>query len=103
MYTYPAQKPKFVKNSRKTNQKGHKKSRVPKDKIIYVADILRSAIKTPIMVPGLWMLPTHDGCSGKNVEITLLIKLTRKVRVIITLLLFPKKKGKKYEQKPKNF
>ena len=34
---------------------------VPKDKIIHVADIFSSKAKTPIMVPGLWLLMTHDG------------------------------------------
>ena len=58
---YPvAQKPKVVRNSGKTNKRGPRKW-VPKDKIIYVADILSSSVETPIMVPGLWMLATYDG------------------------------------------
>ena len=54
-------KPKFIQNLRKTNPKGPKKIWVPKDKIVYVADVLSSQVKTPILVPGLWMLTTHDG------------------------------------------
>ena len=34
---------------------------VSKDKIIYVADIFSSKAKTPVMVPRLWVLSTHDG------------------------------------------
>ena len=60
MYKYPAQKPKFVKNFGKTNSKGPKKMWLPNDKIIYVEDILNSKVETPIMVPRLWMLATHD-------------------------------------------
>ena len=56
-----ARKPKVIRNSGKTNQKGPKRFWVPKDKIIYVADILCSKVQTPVMVPGLWMLATHDG------------------------------------------
>ena len=54
-------KPKFPVNLRKTNPKGPKKMWVPKDKIFYVADVLSSKVQTPIMVPGLWVLSTHDG------------------------------------------
>lgn len=50
---YSAQKSKFSKNSRRTNQKGTKKMCVPKDKIICVADILSSIVKISNMVPGL--------------------------------------------------
>lgn len=60
MYDYPAHKLKFVKNFRKTNKKGPRKLWVPKDKIIYVADILNIALKTPIMVHELWMFAAHD-------------------------------------------
>lgn len=60
MYDYPAQQPKFAKNSRKTNQKGPKKLWVPKDKIIYLVDIFISVVKTPIMLSMLWMLVAHD-------------------------------------------
>ena len=54
-------KPKFNQNFGKTNKSGPKKIWVPKDKIINVADIFRSKAKTPVMVPGLWLLTTHDG------------------------------------------
>ena len=53
--------PKFKQNFRNSNQKGPKKIWVPKEKIIYVADVLNSSVETPVMVPGLWMLTTHDG------------------------------------------
>lgn len=53
MYKYPAQKLKLVKNSEKTNPKGSRKIWVPKDKIIYVADILSNGVETPVMVPRL--------------------------------------------------
>ena len=56
-----ARKPKVLRNSWKTNHKGPKRFWVPKDKIVYIADILCSRVKTPIMVLGLWMLTTHDG------------------------------------------
>jgi hypothetical protein len=56
-----ARKPKVIRNSGKTNHKGPKRLWVPKDKIVYVADILCSKVQTPVMVPGLWMLATHDG------------------------------------------
>ena len=48
-----ARKPKVIRNSGKTNHKGPKRLWVPKDKIVYVADILCSRVKTPVMVPGL--------------------------------------------------
>src|SRR4051812_12223728 len=56
-------KPKFNQNLRKTNNKGPKKLWVPKEKIIYVADILGSKEDKAqhVMVPGLWVLATHDG------------------------------------------
>lgn len=54
-------KPKFPVNYRRTNPKGPKKMLVPKDKIIYVADVLNSQVKTPVLVPVLWVLTTHDG------------------------------------------
>ena len=56
-----ARRPKVIRNSGKTNLKGPKRFWVPKDKIIYVADILCSKVQTPVMVPGLWMLATYDG------------------------------------------
>ena len=34
---------------------------VPKDKIIYVADIFNSKVGTPFLTTGLWMLSTHYG------------------------------------------
>ena len=58
---YFAQKPKLYKASGKTNEKGPKKRWVPKDKIIYVADILSNKVQTPVMVPGLWVLTAHKG------------------------------------------
>lgn len=60
MYKYPTHKPKFVKNYVKKNPKGPRKMWVPKDKIIYVTDILSSGVETPVMVPGLSMLMEHD-------------------------------------------
>src|SRR4051812_8072117 len=55
-------KPKFNQNLRKSNKKGPKKMWVPKDKIIPIADILGSKKDKAqhVMVPGLWMLTTHD-------------------------------------------
>ena len=54
---------KYTSHSRNSyaNPKGPKKIWVPKDKIIFVADVLNSSIETPVMVPGLWVLTTHDG------------------------------------------
>src|ERR1044072_7834903 len=52
--------PITFRSSGGTNKKGPRKW-VPKDKIIYLADILSSSIETPIMVPGQWMFATHDG------------------------------------------
>src|SRR3954471_13424517 len=56
-------KPKFNQNLRKTNKKGSKKLWVPKEKIIFVADILSSKEDKAqnVMVPGLWVLAAHDG------------------------------------------
>src|SRR4051812_21977697 len=56
-------KPKFNQNLRRTNKKGPKKLWVPKEKIISVADILgcKEDKKQHVMVPGLWVLATHDG------------------------------------------
>ena len=51
---------RVFRTSGKTNKKGPRKW-VPKDRIIYLADILNSSIETPIMVSGQWMLATHDG------------------------------------------
>lgn len=33
---------------------------VPKNKIIYVADIPNNKVETPVIVPGLWVLSMHD-------------------------------------------
>ena len=54
-------KPKFKQNFCNTNKQGPKKIWVLKDKIIYVANIFDSKTETPILVPRLWMLSTHDG------------------------------------------
>ena len=54
-------KPKFNQSFGKTNKSGPKKIWIPKDKIIHVADIFSSKAETPVMVPGLWLLMTHDG------------------------------------------
>src|SRR3954462_8513148 len=55
-------KPKFNQNLSKSNKKGPKKMWVPKDKIIPIADILgcKKDKAQHVMVPGLWMLATHD-------------------------------------------
>lgn len=58
---YSAHKPWVHKTFGRTNHKGPKKMWVPKNKIIYVADILSMQVETPIMVPGLWVHSTHDG------------------------------------------
>ena len=60
-YTPEKSKVPKSKYGNQTNRKGPKKIWVPKDKIIYVADILSSTTATPVMVPGLWVLTTHDG------------------------------------------
>ena len=39
---------------------GPKKIWVPMDKIIFVADIFNHEKDTPTMVPGKWLLTTHD-------------------------------------------
>lgn len=57
----PYDKPKFNQNFRTSNTKGPKKIWIQKDKIVYVADVLSSKVKTPIMVSGLWMLTSDDG------------------------------------------
>lgn len=45
-----AQKPWVKKSSGRTNKKGPKKIWAPKDKIIYVEDILSNQVETPILV-----------------------------------------------------
>jgi hypothetical protein len=60
---YPAAKPpKVLRTSgkKKTNKKGPRRW-VPKNKIVYLADLLDGTKETPIMVPGQWVLTTHDG------------------------------------------
>ena len=47
--------------SPRANQKGPKKIWVPKDMIIPLADVLSNKKKTPVMVPGQWLLTAHDG------------------------------------------
>lgn len=54
-------KPKFTHNFRKANSSGPKKIWVPKDKIVYVADVLSNKVKTPIITYGQWMLSSHNG------------------------------------------
>ena len=54
-------KPKFKQNFGNTNQKGPKKIWVPKEKIIYVADILEGDCEAPILAPRILMLTSHDG------------------------------------------
>lgn len=58
--TYFAQKSWVDKTIGKTNHKWSKKMWVPKNRIIYVADILSNKVDTPVMVPGLWVISTHD-------------------------------------------
>ena len=45
----------------RTNKRGPKKIWVPKDKIVYVADLLSNRVETPVLVLGQWVLTTHDG------------------------------------------
>ena len=47
------EKPKFNQNFGNSNQQGPKKLWVPKDKIIYAANVFSCKIETPILVPGL--------------------------------------------------
>ena len=54
-------KPKFKQNFGNSISHGPRKIWVPKDKIIYVADIFNSKVETPVLTPGLWMLSTHGG------------------------------------------
>ena len=53
-------KPKFKQNFGNYNKEGPKKIWVPKDETVYVADVFNNKVETPILVPGLWMLSTHD-------------------------------------------
>ena len=52
--------PQVPRTSGKTNPKGPRRW-VPKNQIVYLADILDSASETPVMVPGQWLFVTHDG------------------------------------------
>src|SRR4051812_28914149 len=54
-------KSQFNQNVRRTNPKGPKRMWVPKEKIIPVADLFESTKDKHVMVPGLWMLTSHDG------------------------------------------
>ena len=45
----------------KTNTKGPKKIWVPKSQIIPVADVLNRKAHGFKLVPGQWLLTTHDG------------------------------------------
>ena len=57
----------FVCNKKKgkhpflTNKRGLKQIWVPKDKIVFVANILNNRVTTPIIVPGQWILTSHYG------------------------------------------
>jgi len=44
----------------KTNRKGPKTVWIPKNKIIHLLDILNKRKDIPIMVPGQWLLMSHD-------------------------------------------
>ena len=59
---YPvAQAPKVPRTSgKKTNKRGPRKW-VPKNKIVFLADILNSSSETPVIVPGQWTLVTLKG------------------------------------------
>ncbi|RDY03497.1 hypothetical protein CR513_12900, partial [Mucuna pruriens] len=52
--------PKEPSKPSRTNPKGPKKIWVPKTMTIPIADVFNSMKKTPVMVPGQWMLMTHD-------------------------------------------
>lgn len=58
-YDYSGGKPKVVNNYKKENKYGPKKLWVPRKHIIFVTDILSSAVETPAMVLGLWLLTTY--------------------------------------------
>ena len=45
----------------KTNKKGPKKIRVPKSQIVLVVGVLNGNAQGFKLVPGQWMLTTHDG------------------------------------------
>lgn len=44
----------------KTNKSRPKQIQAPKVKIIYVADVLKNQVETPIMVAKKWMFTKHD-------------------------------------------
>src|ERR1044072_5277875 len=52
--------PQVPRTSGKTNPKGLRRW-IPKNQIVYIADILDNASETPVMVPGQWLFATHDG------------------------------------------
>ena len=52
---------KKKKNSKGTNYDGHKKIWVPKSQIVHVADTLGRKMLGFKLVPGQWMLMTHNG------------------------------------------
>lgn len=60
-YVKPVYKPKFSQNFRKTNLRGPKQIWVPKDKIVYVADILSNKVETPRIAYGKWMMSSLKG------------------------------------------
>lgn len=68
--TIPIYKLKFKQNFRKSNLCGSKQRWVPKNKIIYVADILSNKVATPILESGNWILSAHNGngCMYQKLE-----------------------------------
>lgn len=56
-----AYQPKFQEKIRKTNKRGPKRIWVPKDIIIFVADVLSKNAKTPPLETGKWMQTSHKG------------------------------------------
>ena len=60
-YDYSSTETKVAHNSGRSNKKGPKKLWVPKDKIIYVANILSTAILRHVLASELWLHVTHDG------------------------------------------
>ncbi|RDY05653.1 hypothetical protein CR513_10486, partial [Mucuna pruriens] len=53
--------PKGMSKPSRTNPKGPKKFWVPKIMIIHVAYVFKSKKETLVMVPGQWVLTSHDG------------------------------------------
>ena len=54
-------KPKVNHNFKVSNIRGPKKIWVPKDKIVCVADVLCSNVKTPNVTNERWRLSSHKG------------------------------------------